>query len=255
MKIILFILLYSISLFSSIGTVMATKGDISIIRDDTTIKAKAGIDILKHDKIHTAKKSRVQIMLKDETIVTVGAKSDFSFDDYVFDGKNSKVAMRSSRGFFRSVTGKIGKLAPQRFKVKTASATIGIRGTDFWGITGGDEEKFVCNSGQITVEYDGIEHEVSAGNFIQVSKNGIKEGSVSNPNQKNETIKKSSKKDTTSKKDAQTAPAPQTATEAIEITETQIDIPTESISDIIQVFETTEPFDVTLGSEDRAEEY
>jgi len=177
MKKLLFIGLFlATSLFANIGTIMAVKGDGIVKRVSGDVIAKSGLTLLEGDTIITQVKSRVQVMLKDETVVTVGAKSEFSFDEYAFDGANSKVAMSSSRGFFRSVTGKIGKLAPQRFKVKTASATIGIRGTDFWGTTGGDSERFTCNKGSIVIKFAGGERVLPAGRYLKLGPNGAQEG-------------------------------------------------------------------------------
>ena len=81
-----------------------------------------------------------------------GAKSSFEFTTYIYDGTvNSKLKVKARRGFFRSVTGKIGKLAPQRFTVQTSSATIGIRGTDFSVNIADDSEVYKCYQGAIRV--------------------------------------------------------------------------------------------------------
>jgi len=72
-----------------------------------------------------------------------------------FDGtKNSEVALVHDKGYFRAVTGKTGKVAPSRFLVKTVSATIGIRGTDFSVNIVDGKEKIRCHSGAIWVKYD-----------------------------------------------------------------------------------------------------
>lgn len=168
---ILFLLLMSLSLWAGIGNIMAMKGSASVIRSSGSVDAKNGLLLLEHDRIQTQKKSRVQVMLNDNTVVTIGANSSFSFDTFSYDGtKKSKVSMSAQRGFFRSVTGKIGKLAPERFKVKTVSATIGIRGTDFSANVMGDREIIQCHFGIITVTYNGEEKEVVAGKQIELRK-------------------------------------------------------------------------------------
>ena len=170
MKIIL-LMIISISLWANIGNIMAIKGDANIQRESSSIKATNGMILLKGDSINTSEKSRVQVMLIDETIVTIGASSSFDFLEYKFDGsKDSKVTMRANRGFFRSVTGKIAKVAPERFKVKTASATIGIRGTDFSGDVFEDRAVFRCYSGAIFVEFDGGFEDIKSGMMIEILK-------------------------------------------------------------------------------------
>ena len=168
---ILFLMLMSLSLWANIGNIMAIKGSAEVKRSDTLLLATNGMELHEGDKIVTASKSRVQVMLKDDTIVTIGASSTFGFDEFVYDGtKKSKVRMSANRGFFRSLTGKIGKIAPERFKVKTTSATIGIRGTDFSGEIFADKEVFKCYSGAIYVIYDDGEKEIEAGKMLELRK-------------------------------------------------------------------------------------
>ena len=154
MKILLFLLL-SLSAWANIGTIMAMSGEVKVKRlaYSTLLDAKNGMELLRDDEVLTQARSRAQIILKDDTIVTIGANSSFAFEDVVLDGNNSKMNMRANRGFFRSVTGQIGKLAPERFKIKTASATIGIRGTDFSGNIVGNKAILKCYSGVITVAH------------------------------------------------------------------------------------------------------
>lgn len=174
MKIILLMIL-SLSLWANIGTIMSIKGSADVKREhNVSLAASSGMELLKGDEIITHNKSRVQVMLQDDTVVTIGQNSSFGFEDFAFDGtKNSKLSMKATRGFFRSVTGKLGKVAPERFKVKTASATIGIRGTDFSGNIIGEAQTFVCYSGAISVEFDGAVSNIDAGMVMQIVKNKV----------------------------------------------------------------------------------
>ncbi len=154
-KIFSLIILMSAFLFANIGTIMAMKGSASIDRAGRSLNAKSGMSILNGDEVVTRSNSRVQIILKDDTALTIGANSSFEFSKFYFDGsKKSNVRMKANRGFFRAVTGKIAKLAPKRFKVKTVSATIGIRGPDFSGNIMKKREVFRCYSGAISVKLD-----------------------------------------------------------------------------------------------------
>lgn len=171
---IFLILLMSISAWAGIGNIMALRGAAEVERTQGDVAAKSGMELLEGDKIVTKEKSRVQVMLKDETIVTIGANSSFSFDEYSFDGtKDSKALMHANRGFFRSVTGKLSKIAPERFKVKTASATIGIRGTDFSGDISAKKELIKCYKGRIFVEFQGRIQDIDAGSFAEIMANKI----------------------------------------------------------------------------------
>ena len=150
---------------------MALKGDVQIQRQPTTINAKVGAPIFESDTIKTHARSKVQVQLKDETTITVGPNSEYFFE--AFNNSNDPhIAMRIKRGFFKAVSGKIGKLAPKRFSIKTNSATIGIRGTHFMAFIDNDMEQIACTKGAITIET--LSHEnflVTAGNMITYAQN------------------------------------------------------------------------------------
>lgn len=164
MRVLLLVLALSVLVWSNIGNVAALKGDANIIRKSKTLKIKSGMELEVKDEIVTSSAASVQVILKDHTVVTIGPDSVFVFDAYSFGAKEeSEVAMHIDRGFFRSVTGKIGKLAPERFKVKTVSATIGIRGTDFSALVSENHEIISCYKGSITALIDSVSHDVNEG--------------------------------------------------------------------------------------------
>jgi hypothetical protein len=170
MRIFFFFLTLSAFIWSNIGNVGALKGTATITRSNSTLDIKNGMVLKVKDKIITTSGSRVQVILKDNTVVTIGPNSSFVFDAYKFGGKDdSEVKMHIDRGFFRSVTGKIGKLAPERFKVKTASATIGIRGTDFSALMSDGKETITCYKGKLNVSIGGTSHKIDAGMVMKLS--------------------------------------------------------------------------------------
>lgn len=241
MKILLLIFL-SISLWGNIGTIMALKGSAEIKRSDVNIEVKSGMDIIEKDEIITQDKTRVQVMLNDDTVVTIGANSSFSFEEFSQEAQNEKISMRANRGFFRSVTGKIGKLAPERFKVKTASATIGIRGTDFSGEISFQREVFKCYDGAIFIEFEGDVKDLDPGMMMEIlgDKYEIKEFDVKK-------VSEELGKELGEKQGI--------LIESIDDSE----IPTEVISDITEIIENeetvVEPFTFTPNIQDRPTKY
>jgi len=172
-KVYIFLLL-TITSFANIGTIMVSNGDAHVQRSKQVLTVKNGMDILKGDEIVTKKRTRVQVMLNDDTVITIGPDSSFSFIDYLFDGsKQSTIKMQANRGFFRSVTGKIGKIAPERFKVKTQLATIGIRGTDFSAQLSDGSASYICNRGEITLNYANLQKNVLAGDKLLLHLDGL----------------------------------------------------------------------------------
>lgn len=164
MKYIFFLLALSSFIWSSIGNIGVVKGNADIVRNVNKLKVKSGMELEVEDKIITKEKSRVQAILKDNTIVTIGQNSIFVFDRYKFGTKDdSQADMHIERGFFRSITGKIGKIAPSRFNIKTVSTTIGIRGTDFSAFVSDKKEIITCHRGRISVAIEGKTYIVDEG--------------------------------------------------------------------------------------------
>lgn len=263
---IFILLLLTLSLWANIGNIMAIKGSADVKRAGETLDAKNGMVLEKGDTILTIQKSRVQVMLNDETVVTIGSNSSFSFEEYFFnDTKKSKLTMRANRGFFRSVTGKIGKLAPERFKVKTASATIGIRGTDFSGNILVDSEVFKCYQGEIFIEFEGQEQALTAGMMVEIFKDKDNVKKLNTP----KILEKVSKIDDTDNEstDTSTDDSNDNATESTESTEVSSldssdissEIPSEVISDITQIAdnpeESSDGLSVDTEAEDRQQQY
>ncbi len=170
MKIIFLSLFIVFSASANIGNIMALKGKADVYRvQNKVLSASSGMPLILGDKIVTSDKTRVQIILKDDTIVTVGANTSFQFDQFFFDGsKKSTLKMRANRGFFRAVTGKIGKVAPERFTVDTSSATIGIRGTDFSALINKTLESFKCYSGTIHITIGDFTKVLQAGDIYEI---------------------------------------------------------------------------------------
>jgi len=74
------------------------------------------------------------ITFKDNTKVRITENSRLLIDDFVFDPKSSdagRLALKVTAGTVRYASGQIAKNNPQRVDIKTPSATIAVRGTDF----------------------------------------------------------------------------------------------------------------------------
>lgn len=151
MKYLLLILLTSLTLFASIGKVVAFRGDATIVRDDKQLKVKLGSEIEKNDKITTKANAKMQLIFNDRTIITIGPNSNFKVEEYIYEKRKNRAQFSMKRGTFNTITGKIGKIAPNRFKIKTKSATIGIRGTQFLINASQKNVQVLCTQGAVSV--------------------------------------------------------------------------------------------------------
>lgn len=135
MKKIIIFLLFSITfVFASVGKITSAKGEVFVLRDSSNLQAKSGFLLELNDKVITKDKSKALLLFNDKTTITVGKNSNLSVNEFVMDyntPSNSKAKFGFGKGVFRTITGKIGKINPKGFEIKTKSASIGIRGTIF----------------------------------------------------------------------------------------------------------------------------
>ena len=169
LKIFTLLLLFASFLFANIGTVSLVEGKATILRNGQTLGANMGDKIENKDVISTQVNSKIKITFIDNTIVTIGKESSLNIEEYIFNTstKEAKTELNVLKGAFHTITGEIGKVNPDKFKLKTKSASIGIRGTEFYG----DENRIVCTQGRIIVLSNNISVDVPSGNYINVFAN------------------------------------------------------------------------------------
>ena len=204
MKILLIFLILTSFLKAEIGKIVFLKGSATITRDTQTIQAKLGLDIEKKDIIKVDKKSKMQVMLKDETVITLGANTNFEFEKYN-DSSNPQFQGSLHNGFMRTISGNIGKIAPNRFKINTPSATIGIRGTMWESFVSLKIENHICYSGEIYVKTDTKIFSVPSGFMLLITDKTPKKYKADEAffNKQVENSKKTSKKDAKIKNEPQ----------------------------------------------------
>jgi len=178
-KILLLFILTTYYLYANVGVISALSGKVIILRDNQENTAKLNDVVKEKDILKSIANSKAQIIFKDNTIVRIGKNSTLNIQKYLFDETtNSDIKLNMLSGMFRVITGKISKIAPNKFKLKTKNALIGIRGTIFAGYTTKEFDKIACLKGAITVESQGILKDVMAGEVIHVfagkSPDGIK---------------------------------------------------------------------------------
>lgn len=92
-----------------------------------------GLPLNEGDRLTTAEGSSAIIKLQDGTRMTLRPGSEMIVQQYKFKegAADNSMVMQLLRGGFRAITGLISKNSPNAGKIQTATATIGIRGTDF----------------------------------------------------------------------------------------------------------------------------
>jgi hypothetical protein len=172
-KIAILMLFMAIYAEASIGYISAMRGDVFIKRDGEISRAFKGFKLENRDSIETTRSGKAQIIFNDKTVIRVGRSSVFEIENYLFEkDKKPDVKFKVKSGFFSAVTGKIGKISKDSFKLKTKTATIGIRGTHFQGIVSDESEDIACLKGEIFLEIGDRVVDVVAGEIVNI-KSGI----------------------------------------------------------------------------------
>ncbi|WP_415893732.1 FecR domain-containing protein [Neptuniibacter sp. PT8_73] len=152
-------LLILVSSFSqaeeSVGKVILSFGQnvaVSTAGDERALKRQA--DVFANDLLKTSAKGRLQIRFTDGSRLSLKPNTEFKIDDYRFDEANpedGKAIYKLLKGGMRTISGKIGKVDKEDYKLDAVVATIGIRGTDFSVDKAGERVTGSVSQGKINV--------------------------------------------------------------------------------------------------------
>ena len=140
-----FLSLFLISISSAnefIGVIAAGVGDILNQKNE---KLSTGSKIFFGDTIIVKAQSNAQILLLDETALTVGEKSEITIDEFIYDpqSKIGKIVSNIKIGTVKIITGEISKKNPENLEVNIPTGSVGARGTEFVVVTESDEKSTV----------------------------------------------------------------------------------------------------------------
>ena len=120
--------------WAGVGTVSENKGTAcEVERNKKKLSGVKGAEIESMDT-YTTGACVSNITFKDDTKVKVTENSRLLIDDFVFDPNKSdagKLSLKVGMGTVRYASGQIAKNNPQRVNIKTPTATVAVRGTDF----------------------------------------------------------------------------------------------------------------------------
>lgn len=115
------------------GSIKTVKGTASIIRQDQVIPAQIGEIIFMGDSLKTGSDGTVGIIFKDDTLISIGPRSEIVISEFLFSPAEGKLSIVTKllRGTAAYLTGIIAKLSPESVRFETPVAIIGVRGTKF----------------------------------------------------------------------------------------------------------------------------
>lgn len=114
-----------------VGLVKSVEGKAVVTRSGETKDVVAGMDIKMGDVLKTGGDGSVGLIFSDDTIISMGPRTELAIEDYLFEPVEGKLAFiaRILRGTVSYLSGQIAKLSPESVKLLTPAATIGVRGT------------------------------------------------------------------------------------------------------------------------------
>jgi len=114
-----------------IGGISELNGSAQIVRDEPFI-AEVDFAIQSNDEAVTTN-GRMAITFLDDSTVKLTEHSQLTIDEYIYDPDPSKakMALTFGLGTARFITGNLGRIDKQNISLKTPTANIAIRGTDF----------------------------------------------------------------------------------------------------------------------------
>ena len=143
-KIVSFLIFISFINFSNASEIIV--GNIGLAIGNITNQKgkvlKAGDKIYFGDIIKAEDQSKSQILLLDQTVITIGAKTSVTLDEFIYDpnSQEGKITTNIIEGSVKVLSGKISEKNPDNLIVKTPAGSIGTRGTEFQAIVDQDEE-------------------------------------------------------------------------------------------------------------------
>ena len=157
----------------SIGKVILSFGQnfaVSETGEQRNLKRQS--DIFADDLLKTGAKGRLQIRFSDGSRLSLKPESEFRIAEYRFDEAQpdeGKAIYQLLKGGMRTISGQIGKKNRDNYEMKTAVATIGIRGTHYGVEYTNDGIYAETVAGAIAVRSDQALVTLKAGEGAQVS--------------------------------------------------------------------------------------
>ena len=122
--------MYGTASLAQIGSAASVQNQVQGIIRGGTQSIMVGSSVFQNERVRTGEESLVQLVFLDQSDFRIGPNSEATLNRFVYDPDRGtgRVAIEASRGVFRFMT---GSQAPKNYEVKTAIATIQVKGTEF----------------------------------------------------------------------------------------------------------------------------
>jgi ferric-dicitrate binding protein FerR (iron transport regulator) len=112
------------------GKITYMKGTVEAFSGGAWAKLKKGDNVYGGQMIRTMKKSRVEIVLADKSVIRLGSRSKVKLKEALFKAGTTQFSAKMFRGKAYAMASKLVG-GDSKFEVTTSNAVAGVRGTTF----------------------------------------------------------------------------------------------------------------------------
>ena len=117
------------------GRFLSVVGDVRVGREGAPQRvAQRAAEFYEGESIVTAVGALAQLRMTDGALMSVRGDTEIKLERFSYAGeqdRNASFLMSVLKGGLRTITGVIGRQNRERYRITTATVTIGVRGTDF----------------------------------------------------------------------------------------------------------------------------
>lgn len=112
-----------------------------------------GTELAEQDRIVTGKDAMLMLVFSDQARLAVRPETELVIRSYRIDpsGADTRIQLDLVRGAMRQISGQGAHLQPERYRLNTPIAVIGVRGTDFLAKVGSSGVETYVHEGMIVV--------------------------------------------------------------------------------------------------------
>lgn len=138
-----------------VARVSLAVGDVTLTRPDgTTTAVLRGAEVAEQDRIVTGKDGMAMLIFVDQGRLAIRPDSELVIRKYADDptGQATQLQLDLARGTVRQISGRAAQRQPDRYRLNTPIAAIGVRGTDFLAKATAAAVQTYVHEGAITVQ-------------------------------------------------------------------------------------------------------
>lgn len=121
------------ALAADIGQIKVSRGAVNIERAGASLPGSVGLRLQTADTLRTGADGSAGITMNDDSLLSAGPNSVLVLERYALDSATSQGRLDTAlnKGTLVVVSGRIAKQAPDAMTVRTPTAVLGARGTEF----------------------------------------------------------------------------------------------------------------------------